>query len=207
MKALNILLIAALMMSAAYAQRPLKVVKQKVGNPDILQYWKVGETKTVNDVQIVRLEGEDGYEYITNAFYTSRSAIIKTLDEKAVAENLTASQKSEMVGPYEAASPGGQIALFFSRPSQRLADPTFFTVTVTDATTNEIVCSKTLDKQDPYYYKWGIWYYYKTINVPEAVGETFIIQVRDEGTKTNFTFRVSGNLADQMEEKELLTVN
>jgi len=50
--------------------------------------------------------------------------------------------------------------------------------------------------EEPYYFKGGIWYYYKTINIPKNVGETFLVQIKDEATGNAYTFKVTGNQID-----------
>lgn len=186
--------ISLLIVSGAYAESPIKLIKKRVGNPDILKNWNVGEFKYVHGVSILRVEGENANEFnnITNLFYTPGSHILNLIDEKAVVENLTASAKDDMITDYEKAAPGGQITLFYCRAEKRLANPTLFTVHVTE-NDGEIIYQKELAKEDPYYYKGGLWYYYKTINIPKQVGESFSIEVTDEGSGSNYTFKVIGN--------------
>ena len=200
MKTLISMLISLLIVAGTYAQSPIKLIKERVGNPDILKSWEVGDYKYVNGIAILREEGENTNEldHLTNLFYTPESHIINIINKKAEAENLTATVKDDMITDYEKAAPGGQITLFYSRDEKRLADPTLFTVNVRNYY-GELVHQKKLLKEEPYCYKSGIWYYYKTINIPQKVGETFTLQVRDEGSGNNYTFIVIGNVGDNEE--------
>jgi len=186
----NIFLIASLLLSASvFAQTPLRLVKERVGNPDILKNWEVGETKYVNEASIQRTEGANNYDFITNIFYTPASTIHNLVAEKAESEGMTAAAKEELVGCYESAVPGGQVALFFSRPTRALAEPANFGIQVVDEN-GTVLWTEMLQKEQPFYYRWEIWYYYKTINLPVAVGERFSIRVYDAGVRKNYKFSV-----------------
>lgn len=183
-------IIATMSVSLVYCQSPLKLVKERVGNPDILKNWEVGDIKFVNQVSIMRQEGENNYDFITNVFYTPKNLIMNLIDEKSKAEAFLPDERNRMVRFYEASAPGGQIALFYCRPTKALAEPIHFSVRVSDESGNTL-WTGFLDKEQPYYYRWEIWYFYKIINVPVAVGQSFIVQVYDYASKKSFKFRIS----------------
>lgn len=188
MKTLTLIIIAAMSVSLVFSQTPLKLVKERVGNPEILKNWNVGVAKHVNGSSILRLDGENGYESITNVFYTSNNRINSLVDEKADAEAMT-SEKAHIVPSDEKSVSGGQIALFYCRPDELLAAPARFNVQVMDEN-GSLLWSYCLDKEQPHYYKWGIWYFYETINVPVDAGQKFIVQVNDAAGGQSFTFKV-----------------
>lgn len=188
MKTILSILTTALLTTSAYSQTPLMVVKERVGNPEILKYWEVGETKRVNEVSILRVEGENNYDFITNVFFTPKHDIITLLEENAKAQALLPVEP--IVECYTSSAPGGQIALFFSRPAKELAEPSNFSLQVLDEE-GALVWSHELEGQQPYYYRWEIWYYYATINLPVTMGEHFIVKVDDAGTRKSYTFNIN----------------
>ncbi|HXH19690.1 MAG TPA: hypothetical protein VNJ07_11475 [Chitinophagales bacterium] len=102
--------------------------------------------------------------------------------------------------------PGGQVALFYDRISQPLADPRNFTVFVIHPETKQTIYETKLDGALPYYYRWGIWYYYTTVNIPEALGERFIIRVLDEGLQQSNEFLVYNNFPTPQPPAAVVTV-
>ncbi len=189
MKTPTLICIAAMSVSLVFSQPPLKLVKERVGNPEILKNWNVGDAKYVNGTSILRLGGENGYESITNVFYASNDRINVLSDEKAAAEAVSSAGKEQVIQSHEKSASGGQIALFYCRPAELLADPAGFNVQVMGEN-GSLLWSCSLDKEQPYYYKWGIWYFYKTINVPVEAGQKFIVQLSDAAGGQSFTFKV-----------------
>lgn len=70
MKTLFALLMTVLIASSIRAGDNLKEVKRRVGNTLILQNWKVGETKIINDISVLRMTGENRIEGRTNLLYS-----------------------------------------------------------------------------------------------------------------------------------------
>ena len=112
--------------------------------------------------------------------------------ENASAEAYIPDAKKRLLEVYEEAAPGGQIALFYCRPEKNLAEPGNFVVRVIDEYENT-VWTGSLENEQPFYYKWNIWYYYKTINVSVAVGQIFTIQVYDVPSAKSYKFKVANN--------------
>lgn len=192
------ILIATSIAISAFGQTPLKLVKERVGNPEILKNWSVGEVKYANNAEILRVSGDNDIDYRTNVFYTSNKTIMGLVEQKTGA--LPEEQKQAMTECYFKDAPGGQISLFFDRNEPKLADPTHFTVFVKNEA-GEIIYQKALAYERPYYYKWGIWYYYITINVPVDVGPRFTVEVTDSGLKKTYEFRVSITDADAADQQ------
>lgn len=190
MKTILSILTTIFFTASVYAQTPLKLVKERVGNPDILKYWEIGEQRNVNNVSMLRLQGENNYDFITNVFYTPCHAIIGLVEEKAKAEALLSAEHNPITESYISSVSGGQIAIFFSRPTKVLAEPSNFSIQVLDED-GTVIWSDVLEMEQPYYYRWEIWYYYRVINLPVAVGENFIIKVDDAGTKESFKFSIN----------------
>ncbi len=166
MKKLISLLIAICIAGSVFSQSALKTVRQKVGNPDILKNWNVGEEKLLTNASVLRVEGANDINHRTNLFYTAN-------------------------GGYLEEAPGGQISLFFDRNIEELADPGLFTITVKDSDGNELY-QKCLNKDNrPFYYKWEIWYYTETVNIPVLVSKTFTVMVEDAGLGKKFEFLVT----------------
>ncbi|HXH19925.1 MAG TPA: hypothetical protein VNJ07_12680 [Chitinophagales bacterium] len=202
-KFISLFLIAGITASI-FAQSPLELVKERVDDNQIIKNWKVGEAKEVADVRIIRTAGGNAIEHRTNVLYTPLKAILKRIDEKSKAESLSPQQNKTLKDAYLQAAKGGQIALFYDRDDKNLADPTLFTVVVKNPQ-NEIVFSKMLENECPYYYRWGIWYYYKTINVPFEVGKRFSVEVIDAGLATEYEFAVSLTDESGTEGQQLLS--
>jgi len=205
MKNLMTLITVTIISSFIFGQSPLKLVKESVGNPDILKNWELDETKFVNNASIQRIAGENDFDHRTNLFYTSNKAIMKLVEDKAAKEMLSEELKQAMKDCYLKDAPGGQLSLFFDRNDQRLADPRFFAISVKNEEGN-VVFQQALAFERPYYYKWGIWYYFTTINIPVNVGDRFSVEVMDAGLKINFTFLVTIS-EDADGNQQLLSVN
>jgi len=203
MKKLITLFLFGGIISSAFAQSPLELVKERVGNPLILKNWKVGEAKEVDHAVIIRTGGENAIEHRTNVLYTPFGAIMKQIDERAKAENEPAEKNEVLKQSYSRIAQGGQIALFYDRDDINLADPALFTVVLKNSR-NEIIYSQRLENTCPYYYRWGIWYYYAVINVPVNVGQKFDVEVIDAGLGNKYDFAVSVKI-EGMENEQLLS--
>src|ERR1051325_5426737 len=127
MKKINLFVTAFVLISVtAFAQSQLKLVKERVGDDRIVQNWKVGEVKEVNDVKVLRVEGENGIDYRTNVFYISQGFLLADINKKAALEPIYSKELGAMKDYFTNEYPGGQVAIFYDRLSQELADPRNF---------------------------------------------------------------------------------
>ncbi len=193
MKKLISLFVVACIAGSTLPQSALQSIKQKVGNPVILENWQLGELKTFNNVSVLRLEGENSVDHRTNVSFTSNGHIQELITCKAEQENLSEEEKLNLMKFYFEEAPGGQVTIFFDRVEKRLADPRLFTVEVIDVSSGETVFKKRLENEEPHYYKWGIWFFHKTINIPYFLEREFAVKVTDAGLNKTFKFHVSVN--------------
>ena len=193
MKKLNLILSAVVLTLTSFGQSHLQLVRERVGDKAILENWNVGEAKEVNDVKILRVEGENGIDYRTNVFYIPQGKLLAEINQMAAIEPVYNKDLEELTDFYTNEFPGGQVAIFFDRLSQELANPGNFTVLIIDPETNKEIYSTRLERQMPYSYKWGIWYYYTVINIPHKLNEKFTVRILDEGLQESSEFLVYDN--------------
>jgi hypothetical protein len=194
---LNIAVIAT-----GFGADKLKDVKDRVGNTEILKNWTIGEVKEVNGVMITRVSGENTPYARTNILYTPFNQIQGTIEAKVASEKLSGETKEFMEEGFENCCVGGQVALFFDRDVEALANSSLFKLTVMNSDQTEIIYQKQLLKEAPHYYVQGIWYNYKVINIPLHLENNFVVKIEDEGLKQVYTFTIINNQIQKFEHKK-----
>ncbi len=207
MKTINLILVAVVLTFTSFSQTNLKTAKERIGDMAIVANWKVGEEIEANNVKILRVEGENGIHHRTNVLYIPQSKLLADINQKAATEPIYNRELSELTEYFTGKYPGGQVAIFFDRLSENLANPENFTIILIDPKTNEEIHREKLGYQAPDAYRWGIWYYYTVINIPKKVGEKFTVRVLDEGLQQSNEFQVYDNYPPRQRPASVVSFN
>ncbi len=167
MKTIFTLLMTALIASSIQAGDNLKEVKRMVGNDGILQNWKVGETKAVKGISIMRLSGENRMEGRTNLLFAITDTVI---DGKPTSARC--------------------LYLFFDRESEEAADGKWMRITISGLE-NDMVREWHAPSSRPRAYRYGIWYNFLVIPIGENLPEDFLVTVKDGFDGSVYEFAVA----------------
>lgn len=171
MKTILMLLMTALIVTSIQAGDNLKEVKRIVGNDAILKNWKVGETKTVNDISIRRLSGENRIEGRTNLLFASTDTVIDGAHISAQC-----------------------LYLFFDRESEEAADGKWISVSISNS--GKPIWEWQTPSHMPRAYRYGIWYNFLVIPIGENLPEDFLVTVKDGFDGNVYEFAVAQPVVD-----------
>ena len=165
---------------AGWSQDNLKEVKARVGNPEILKNWNVGQEKVIEGAKIIRIEGENSRFGRTNILFTPY--------ERKETIRLVNAQGGGVMNEEIA---GGRLALFFDRESESHANAGNMIVTVTNIYETQVICRKTLTEEAPRPYIQGIWYNFQTIDLTGLPEGSFMVKIEDVALNQEFKFKVN----------------
>lgn len=152
--------------------------------------WKPGKEKVICGNAILRLEGKNNVDGITNIGYQSFEQVKSVLEKDAEREMWTEEKKNKTIESYSKSASGGLISLYLTRLTIDAANTDMFTVIVKDSTENEIyreelksVIPETPSSGSSY------WWNYAAILLPEKIQGKFYIYIIDHLGKDNSKFK------------------
>jgi len=142
--------------------------------------WKVGNEKVLYGNRVIRLEGNNGTNGITNIAYETFAQVKSNLEKKAENEMWTEEKKNEKIESFKSFASGGIIHLYLTRLTIGAANTKYFTVIVKDSSEKEIYREE-LKNDIPNTPASGSDYWWNTANIyiKEPITGSFYIYVID----------------------------
>jgi len=157
--------------------------------------WKIGNSKTIYDNSITRIEGENDIRGITNIGFKTFDQVKTNLLSKADKEMWTEEKKNETISSYEKFARGGIIYMYITRLTIDAANTEMFTLIIKDSTEKEIYREE-LESDIPNTPSSGsnYWWNYTSISLKETISGKIYIYIIDKLNSESGKFKFEINI-------------
>jgi hypothetical protein len=154
--------------------------------------WKIDQTKEIYQTKVIRREGENDKNAVTNISYQSYSQLVVVETKKAEDQMWSDEQKKTNLDLLSKYNSGGKVHLYLERSTIGSANTKYFTIIIKDLEGNEIFRKTADERIAKVPSSDGLWWNNVQVSIDKEFTGTFYVYVIDAlgGEKSKYKFEV-----------------